>query len=324
MFWSTGAALASAALFAGTTNLQRVAASSVAPRGPVHLVRRLATDRRWLAGGLIGAVALGLHALALSLGSVMVVQSVMALGLLMALGFEAVREHRRLLPRKIAGALFVVVGVATVVVLSRPATDATVVTVPLLLAGAGVAVATSTAVVRSRHEVGQRWAARWLAAGAGACFAVDAVFLQRLAAAAGPLLHRHASGEDLVAAIVGAVGFLASSAVGGIAVHRAYQVAPLRSVQPALAAAEPVTAFVLGVGVLGDGVIGGAAGFALLVTGFAAITAGILLGLPEPAGVAQRVPPGQVTNGKVTAAIQPNASARTATPAAVRAASPSA
>lgn len=306
MLWSTVAALASAVLFAGTTNLQRVAASSVAPQaGPLHLVRRLAADRRWLAGGLVGALALGFHALALSLGSVMVVQSVMALGLLTALGFEAVRERRLPCRREILGVVCVVTGVATVVALSRPPADASAVTLPVLLACAAVVALTSAAVIRSRHQVGHRWEARLLAAGAGACFAVDAVFLQRMAAVTGPLLQRQASGDDVVAAVVGVVGFFASSAVGGVAVHRAYQVAPLRSVQPALAAAEPVTAFVLGVGVLGEGVIGGPGGYASLVAGFVAITVGIVAGLPVRASAGEssetvaQVPAGESAEGVV-------------------------
>ena len=91
MVLSTVAAVASAALFAVTTNLQREAASSVptAHGGPLHLVRRLVADPRWLLAGGIGAVALALHALALARGSVLVVQSVMALGLVIALSIEA-------------------------------------------------------------------------------------------------------------------------------------------------------------------------------------------------------------------------------------------
>ncbi|HET9658205.1 MAG TPA: DMT family transporter, partial [Kineosporiaceae bacterium] len=111
------AALLSAALFAVTTNLQRAAASRVpvAGSGPLHLLRRLVTDRSWLAGGVIGLAALGLHALALARGAVMAVQSVMALGLVLALAGEAVRERRRPLPGELGGALLVVAGVVAVV-----------------------------------------------------------------------------------------------------------------------------------------------------------------------------------------------------------------
>src|SRR5690242_8209356 len=103
MVLSTVTALVAAALFAVTTNLQRAAASSVptAGSGPAHLARRLVTDRRWLAGGLVGGAALVLHAVALAQGSVLVVQSVMALGLVMALWVEARREGRRPRPHEL-------------------------------------------------------------------------------------------------------------------------------------------------------------------------------------------------------------------------------
>jgi hypothetical protein len=288
MVWSTMAALASATLFAGTTNLQRVAASRVAPTGsgPLHLVRRLVGDARWLAAGAIGVVALGLHALALALGGVMVVQSVMALGLLLALAVEAIRERRRLRPREAAGAVLVMTGVAVVVTMARPGRAPGSLDTPTLIACALLVAAALAAVVRSRREVGRRWGARLLAAGAGACFAVDAVFLQQLAAPVDALVGRPGAVVDVAGAVVGLAGFLTASAVGGVAVHRAYQVAPLRSVQPCLAATEPVTAFLLGVGVLGEGVLGGATGFVLLVGGFVAITAGIFVGLTGPGRVA--------------------------------------
>lgn len=216
MVWSAVAALLAASLFAWTTSLQRVAASSVASHdGPVHLVRRLVADRRWLGSGAIGAVALALHASALSVGTVMVVQSVMALGLMMALGFEAVREHRWLSPREVVGVALVVSGVALVVVLSRPAADAAAGSPGVVVACGVVVAVVLAAVVRSRHGVGHRWQARVLAAGAGACFAVDAVFLQGLAVAADPLTDGDGSAADVVAVVIGLSGFLASSAVGG-------------------------------------------------------------------------------------------------------------
>lgn len=291
MVVSTLAATAAAVLFALTTNLQRAAASSVpaAGSGPVHLVRRLVADRRWLAGGLIGVVALGLHAVALARGSVMVVQSVMALGLVIALYVEARREGRRMRAHEFAGAALVVTGVATVVAVSRPSGA------PAASGGWAVAVSAAVAltalggVLASRHRVDARWGARFLAAAGGACFAVDAVFLQRLAALLdGGLLRALGSGTELLAVAGDLVGFFGASTVGTVAVHRAYQVAPLRAVQPALAAAEPVTAFLVGATVLHEGVRGGASGYLALVGGLLAIVLGIFTGLLPAARPAAR------------------------------------
>jgi drug/metabolite transporter (DMT)-like permease len=279
---SSVAAVASATLFAFTTNLQRAAASSVPSEGggPFHLLRRLVADRRWLAGGVIGGVALGLHAVALARGSVMVVQSVMALGLVIALYVEAVRERRRLHPNEVVGAALVVAGVVAVVGGSRVADGASTAGGQVVAICAAVVLGTFLAVLRSRRAVSSRRGARLLAAAGGACLAVDAVFLQRVAASldAG-LASGFAPGFASPAAAADLAGFFAASMIGGVAVHRAYQVAPLRSVQPALAAAEPVTAFLISVTLLHDGVRAGTLGHLIVVGGLAAITSGIVVGL---------------------------------------------
>lgn len=277
------AAVTSAALFALTTNLQREAASAVPVEagGPLRLFRRLLADRRWLFAGGVGVVALGLHTVALSREGVLVVQSVMTLGLVLALALEALRERRRLLRRELAGAVLIGLGVVAVVTVSRPAPDSATVRTGLVVACSAVVLIALVLLIRSRRSAGGTAQARALAAGAGACFAVDAVFLQR-AAAAGHAAAASGPGWSLTALVpvaLGVGGFLAASAVGGLAVQRAYQVAPLRCVQPAVAAAEPVTAFAVGVAVLHEGVRWGLPGFVLLVAGITSIIAGIVAGV---------------------------------------------
>jgi len=53
--------------------------------GPVRLVLRLVRAPRWLLGSFLAVLALGLHALALRHGSLIVVQSLLAAGLVIAL-----------------------------------------------------------------------------------------------------------------------------------------------------------------------------------------------------------------------------------------------
>lgn len=273
---SIAAALLSAALFALTTNLQRVAASAVPEDcGSVALLRRLLVDRRWLLGGLIGTAALALHTLALGAGSVLVVQSVMAVGLVLALGLEAIRDRRPLLPRELGGAVLVVTGVAAVVAVGRPASAAEVAERVGVVPTCVAVVLTALALIgRSRKGVGGPARARLLAAVGGACLAVDAVFLQAAATAA-----RSPAGWWSTELLIGLLGFAGASMVGTLAVQRAYQAAPLRCVQPAVAATEPVTAFLIGVTLLHEGVRWGAVGFVVLVAGIAAIVTGILAGI---------------------------------------------
>jgi len=288
MLWSTAAALASAVLFAFTTNLQRVAASAVPAEGsgPLQLVRGLIGDVRWLLGGLIGCLALGLHMLALAGAGVLAVQSVMALGLVITLYVEATRERRRLRPNELAGATLVVAGVLAVVGISRTEDRPGAGGGWVLAVCAAVIAGALGAVLRSRRGVGSRWEARLLAAAGGACFAVDAVFLQRAVALVG-------GGFDPASAALDAAGFLAASLIGGVAVHRAYQVAPLRSVQPFLVATEPVTAALIGLGVLHAGPRAGVVGYLVLGGALLAITSGIFVsGVPTgtPDEAAETVP----------------------------------
>jgi len=297
---SVVAAFVSAWIFAVVTNLQREAAARVSAEGtgPMHLVRRLVADPRWLVTAPLGAVAVFLHGLALARGSILVVQSVIALGLVAALVLEARRSGRPLHRNELAGAALVMAGVVAVVATGRPPHGGAPAGGWVVPVCAAVVAVTVLAVRRSRHAVSSVVQARVLGAAAGACFAVDAVFLQRLATTVDGGLLTGLTGllaglaADPAAVAVDVVGFLGAGFVGGVAVHRAYQVAPLRSVQPAMAAAEPVTAFLIGAVLLSEGVYGGGWGYAVLIAGLLALTAGILVGLaaarPEGEGSAQR------------------------------------
>lgn len=272
-------ALLSAALFAGTTNLQRVAAKDVpADAGPLRLLLGLVTDPRWLAAAAVGVVALGLHAAALALGSVVVVQALMATGLVMALGLEALRERRPLRRGEVAATALVVAGVAGLTAAGRGPAGAPDAGPELLVVCAAVVLGVLVMLFAPRRGA-VRIPPRVLAGAAGACLAVDAVFLQRAATGVHHALAHGAGSVSPVAVVGNALGFAAASFVGGLAVQQAYQVAPLRAVQPALAATEPVTAFALGTLLLHEGVRGGLAGTAAALVALAAVVAGLLVGL---------------------------------------------
>ena len=64
--------------------------------GPAALFARLLTDRRWWVGSLAGLVALTLQAVALGLGSVLLVESLLVTSLLFALPLGARQSGRRL------------------------------------------------------------------------------------------------------------------------------------------------------------------------------------------------------------------------------------
>jgi drug/metabolite transporter (DMT)-like permease len=281
--------LTAAALFAVATNLHRSAASAIPLHevGPVRLLLRLIRTPRWLLGSVAALTALGMHTIALSQGTVIVVQAVLSTGLVLALALETVRERRRPRTTEGIGWMLVVVGVVLVLVLGQPhggrhiGIDAMVLTLLLavLIAALGLLI--------GRTRLSRPAVAVIMGGAAGACFALDAVFLKGLAGS----VHHLVS----MPALLDLLGFLLASVLGNLVVQRAYQQAPLRHVLPAVTAADPVAAAVIGIMLLHEHLrpgmlaVGGLlAGLAAMVVGIVAATAGVpgdqRVEEPEPVG----------------------------------------
>jgi drug/metabolite transporter (DMT)-like permease len=263
--------LAAAALFAVATNLHRGAASAVPihEAGAVRLLLRLLRTPRWLIGSLAALVALGLHTAALRSGTVIVVQAVLSTGLVLALALEAVRERRRPSVVEVGAWVLVVAGIIALLSLARPhggqriGTFALVVT--LLLA---VAVA-SVGLLATRSRLNRPAMAVVMGSCAGACFALDAVFLKGVAGS----VHNLGS----LPALLDLGGFLVASVLGNLVVQRAYQHAPLRHVLPAVTASDPVAASIIGVTLLHEHLSPGWVAVAGLVGGLSAMVVGIVV-----------------------------------------------
>jgi hypothetical protein len=280
-------------LFAGATNLHRSAASRIPVHevGPVRLLLRLLRTPRWLLGSAAALTALGVHAVALSQGTVIVVQAVLSTGLVLALALETVRERRSPRTTEWAGWVLVVVGVVLVLGLGQPqggrhiGIDASVSTLVLavLIASVGLLV--------WRTRLSRPLVAVVMGAAAGTCFALDAVFLKGVAMS----MHHVAT----VVAPFDVAGFVFASVLGNLVVQRAYQQAPLRHVLPAVTAADPVAAAVVGLALLHEhlrsgslAVVGLLVGLAAMVVGIVGATAGVPGDQPaeEPERVGSRSP----------------------------------
>jgi hypothetical protein len=264
---ASGAALS----FAVANNLQRHAASRVPIEagGPVRLVLRLLRTRRWLLGSSLAVAALALHAVALARGGVILVQAVLAAGLIVALGLEALRERRWMDRREMSGSLLLVAGVTTLLGWGRPGdgipVDITVqsVTGVMVLAVSGIGLVAS----RAHHQI--RLSAMTMGIAAGTCFALDAVFLKGLALATNDL--------DALPALINVLGFATASGLGNLIVQRAYQRAPLRLVLPAVTAADPLCAFAVGRLLLHEHLSREAGSGTAVAVGLVAVVVGITL-----------------------------------------------
>jgi drug/metabolite transporter (DMT)-like permease len=268
---AVGYAALAALLFAAANNLQRGAASVVPMEvgGPIRLVLRLLRAPRWLLGSVLALGALGLHAVALARGGVILVQAILAAGLIVALGIEAAQERRWMHRWEVIGAILLIGGVTALLGWGRPGggrpVDVTVqaVTAAVLLAVGGIGL------FGSRLHHWTRTSAILMGAAAGGCFAVDAVFLKGVA--------NNADDLDALPALISLAGFAVASLIGNLVVQRAYQRAPLRLVLPAVTAADPLAAFLVGRWVLDERLQGGAGSSLAVGLGLVGMAVGITL-----------------------------------------------
>ena len=236
------AALGAAAAFAVASVLQqRAAAREPATHGlRWGLLVTLHRRPQWLAGKAADYVALALQAVALSHGSLVVVQLLLSCGLIVALGIESLLTGRRLGRRDWLAALALVGALVAFFALGHPTRGGE--DAPLArwgLAFALIAVAVAVAV-RGGRKAGPAWKGASLSVAAGLCYGLSGALLKAETGAF------HDGG--VVGALVNwrLVAFLLVAAVGTLLVQSAFQSAPLASSLPALTVVEPVVALPLG------------------------------------------------------------------------------
>jgi drug/metabolite transporter (DMT)-like permease len=266
-----GFAAGAAVMFSAANNLQHGAASGVPIEsgGPVRLLLRLLRTPRWLAGSLFATVALALHAVALARGGVILVQSILATGLIVALGVEAVRERRGMPHRELSGALLLVAGVSLLLGIGRPGGGRSISPQIQLVTCALLAVVAVIGLLAARPHRHLRASAAVMGAAAGACFALDAVFLKGVATSIDHLA--------AMPALTSLAGFAVASVLGNLLVQRAYQRAPLRIALPAVTAADPLAAFGVGRLLLGERLQGGPGAGSAVLAGLLGIAIGIAM-----------------------------------------------
>jgi hypothetical protein len=175
-----GAALGASLAYNGAIVVQGTRAQTVpaAEATGVRLMLRLVRDRVWLAGIGLDILGFGLHALAMTLAPLTVVQPALALGLLLplAVGAHAGHTPRR---REVLGVLAVMIGVTGVALLAPDRSDEAASGLRLGLAlGTLVAVVGVTGVLTyvGRLGPGRTSAAAMLCT--GVAYALSAVLMK--------------------------------------------------------------------------------------------------------------------------------------------------
>jgi drug/metabolite transporter (DMT)-like permease len=263
--------LVAALLFAVANNIQRHAAKAV-PQGhggPVGLLLRLLRNPRWLIGSASAVLGLVAQGWALSQGGVILVQAVIASTLVFSLVLESLVERRWPTPTQIGGAALVAVGITVLVVVGKPGAGGEFHSLGRAAVVWGVVGAVGGGALLTSHRRPQgRRTAVVMGAAAGVCFALDAVFLRGLTAALNPVA--------TAALIINLAGFAVASFLGNLVIQRGFQMAPLRHVLPAMAAAEPITAFLCARYVFGERLQSGASGAVGVGVGLALMVCGVV------------------------------------------------
>ncbi|MFI9505443.1 DMT family transporter [Nocardia sp. NPDC052566] len=232
-------ALLAALLFAASAALQQAAARQAATAAGqgrwltiIGILRALLTDRRWLAGQGANVAGFAVHATALRLGAISVVQALLVVQLLFALPMAAARRGRGLLGRDWAGTILVCAGLILLVAQGVPAHSAVQ---PELLPGAGVGVfiAVIVLVAAGRLAGSTQLRSALLAIAAGCCFATTAVLVV-VATSALPQLSW------------ALLGIPVSTCIGGLLTQEAYARGSLPTALTAMTITDPVLSYAAG------------------------------------------------------------------------------
>jgi drug/metabolite transporter (DMT)-like permease len=229
-------AILGAFVFALSAALQHSAARTAGLARPEKtifgLLRGLVRNKRWLAGWIANVTGFGLHATALHLGTITVVQAVMVVQLLFALPFAVFRKRRWPLGRDWLGSVLVCAGLITLLSQGVPHGEMRHRLLgPAAIVGAGtVAGLIAASRLAVRHP---QLRTALLSVAAGICFCGTAV-LVTLATAELPHI-----GWALPSIAI-------TTVTGGLLVQQAYASGSLPTAMTATTITDPVVSYIAG------------------------------------------------------------------------------
>lgn len=266
-------ATCSAAGFAVSTSLQHLAAGRTpeTTQGTHRLLAHLAQRPWWVLGQLIAAASFGLHALALQLGTLVVVQPVVVSGVVLAVPVRAALARRLPSRSELATVTLTAVGLALFLVAARTTVGhaPTTTWVSIALTAAGTTVAATATWWAGRCDNAER-AALWFGVASGVLFGLVAGLVKLTTTLT-------ASGQN-------PLGFLAlwttwavlAAGLSGVAINqRAYRAARLSASMPVLNIVDVLVALIFGVIVFGETPAHSPLALAGQLVGFACVAIGL-------------------------------------------------
>jgi drug/metabolite transporter (DMT)-like permease len=234
-------AFAAATAFGWSTALMHHSASH-APADlnrPDQLLRHLFKQRRWLLGEVASLTGLGLHLWALSLGSIVIVQPLVATGLVFALAFRAALDRKLPSPHTLMWASVCAAGVAVFLIATNSTdesspVDDTRAAIMLAVGGAIAFVAWYLSLKASRKHAGLL-----LGIAGGIIFGLLAGSLKATTDTFGSLSAILTAWPFYASCVLGLAGFLMN--------QRMYHQSSLQRSLPALNTLNPIVAVVFGI-----------------------------------------------------------------------------
>ncbi|QFR01414.1 hypothetical protein F9278_40410 [Streptomyces phaeolivaceus] len=244
-----------------------VAQERLAARSTDTGVRRMLASAAWWSSVALNAGAALLHVVALKYGPLTVVQPLGALTLVAAVPLGARVAGRRVTATEWRGTALTLAGLAAILVAaSGPAPD-DVLSLPEAVAVAGVTVALVGLLSRPGAKPGLRHAGA-----SGMASGVASALTQTVTVAA-----TDRSGSLLDVEVVVVALLVAAFAVGGLLLSQTAYRGGLGAPLAVVTLSNPLTAAVIGLTLLGEGLRGGVAGVALAVAGAVVAARGVVL-----------------------------------------------
>ncbi|GAA2143924.1 DMT family transporter [Nocardioides koreensis] len=244
---AVGAAAASAATFGLSTSLQHLVSSSVEDLRPDRLLVTLVRTPLWVLGAALSGAAFGLHAVALSRGSLVLVQPVIVTGVVFAVLIRSALD-RRVPTRAEAGwALVTWAGLAAFLAATGPSARTAHVPSHALPTVAVLLLAAATGVLVARRRTpGTTGRGMWLGAVAGVLYGLVAVLLK--------LVLTTLDESGYVATLVTwPIWIMTAAGLAAVVVNqRAYQSSRLSVSMPVLNIVNVLVALVFAAVVLGE------------------------------------------------------------------------
>jgi len=265
-------ALLSALGFSFSTSFQHLAAGRVHldVTHPLHVLWQLVRSPRWLAGSSIGLMAWFLHAVALNLGTLALVQPIILLGVVLAVFVRSAIDHRLPDSHEIVGVVVTIVSlIAVVSVAETEHGDATASTRAVLVVVA-IGLVVALLVTRLANQIPRRGVAAFaLGMTAGSLFGITACLMK----VAGRAVVDHGVPGAL---LTWSPWVLLGCAVFAMSLNqRAYQLSRLSHSMPILNVTSVLLSILLGAALFGEQLPTTAPALAVQAVGLAGIMWGL-------------------------------------------------